>query len=865
MIVSGGLAAYRWILFLVVLVSVHLTIDSAVSARRGANASFAVLNLSVAVWCMAKLVQITVYDQSVSFAAYHAIFVGVNLVPTAMFEYARVAGVAGRRWVPAWAQWLAPAILTVLAVSNPLHMRFWSEYRYDAFGFLDPTRGAWFWFKSAYHYPLVLWAGVRLARGALGAKGAGRRWRIVVLGALAFSMAANVLYQLPALRTAVDFTPLAFAVAMIAIAIANLGYDPLQRIPYPKNLMFDAVAIPIWVLSADRRVIARNRPASRLFGRAAAAEGERFDGADPAFADAFERGDSMVRVGNRSFRVEVKPLVDRKRRGQPEAWFATATEVTELEKAKTRANEANRAKSAFLASMSHELRTPLNAVVGLVELTLRSCVDRGQRQDLELAVEASKRLLALINDVLDLSKIESGRMTLESVDFDPVWQTERIVRSMRPLAERKGLALGFSASDEVPRAALGDPLRYSQVVLNLVGNAIKFTDGGGVSVTIENAAVADDGFPVALAVSVADTGIGIAPERMAAVFDDFSQGGADTARKYGGTGLGLGIARRLARMMGGDVTVGSRPGEGSTFRFECRLPVGDPDRIAREDEGAAEEGSPLLPLTPLSVLLVEDDDLNALVAARVLGQLGHRVDRAANGAEALARLREGGYALAFLDIELPDLDGVEIARRVRSGEAGYPHLPLVAMTAHLASELGNRLNDAGFDDFISKPLSLAALEGTLARFAGAAEAATQAAADFERRQAAGEGKKLDLREALARIGGDAALLSELALIFREEAAQKREEIAAALAAGDAESLRKLAHATRSGARTLGALAVDGAAARLEEAAAIGRGTALARLAGELEAAWDATLAVLDRELAALGEPDGRADADGECE
>jgi len=186
------------------------------------------------------------------------------------------------------------------------------------------------------------------------------------------------------------------------------------------------------------------------------------------------------------------------------------------------------------------------------------------------------------------------------------------------------------------------------------------------------------------------------------------------------------------------------------------------------------------------------------------------------------------------------------------------------MSAHLASELGNRLAEAGFDDYIAKPISLAALEGTLARFAGATEAATQAAAEFDRRRAAVDGTTLDLREALVRIGGDAALLSELALIFRGEAAEKRLEIAAALAAGDAEALRKLAHATRSGARTLGALAVDGAAARLEEAAAIGRRGDLPRLAGELDAAWDATLAVLDRELAALGEAAGPASGDGEC-
>jgi len=844
--------AYRAVLFVAMLFSAHLALASVSSARRPVSVAFAILNLAVAWWCALRLFRSAGLPASGTLTAYHLTYLGICMIPPALLEFSRAAGAAGPRRMPAALAWLFPALTFALMLSNPLHGLVWKADGHGAFTAVHPERAAWFWIHSAYSYALILAATFRFIRAARRSGGARRIWFLHVAAAIMLPFMANIVYMAAWNGMDLDPTPVLFAVTNFAIAGANLAYDPLQRLPFPKDVVFDAMANPIWLLDFRHAVVARNRAAANFFGEDPAPEGARFDLALPAFGESLEHGSAMASRGGRTIRIDARPLG--RAAGVPredDGWIATATEVTELERAKERADEANRAKSAFLASMSHELRTPLNAVIGLIELTLRSCVDERQREDLTLAIESSRRLLSLINEVLDLSKIESGRMTLEAIDFDPVWQTERMVRSLRPLAERKGLALGFSASDEVPRAALGDPLRFSQVVLNLVGNAVKFTDQGGIMVTIDAATAADGDRPVGLALTVADTGIGIAPERLATVFDDFSQAGTDTARKYGGTGLGLGIARRLARMMGGDVAASSRPGEGSTFRFECRLPAGDPDRIASGDEIAAEEGSPLLPLTPLSVLLVEDDDLNALVAARVLGQLGHRVERASNGAEALERLRDGGYALAFLDIELPDLDGIEIARRVRSGEAGYPHLPLVAMTAHLASELGNRLNEAGFDDFISKPLSLAALEGTLERFGGATEAATQAAAEYDRRRAAVDGKTLDLREALARIGGDAVLLSELALIFREDAETKRGEIAEALAAGDAEALRKLAHATRSGARTLGAIAVDGAAARLEEAAAIGRRSDFPRLVRDLEDAWTASLDALPEELDAI--------------
>lgn len=856
---------YRVVLFLVVLGAFHLAAQAVSASRRSKGASFALLNLAILWWAVAKLVQISTASASVAFVAYHAAYVGVCAVAPALLEYSRAAGAAGPRRTHPLAPWIVPSLLLGLILTNPLHFLFWSAYPATAGPVFHPERGIGYWLNAAYSWGLSGWSIVRFVREALRSRGARRVWFLHATAAILLPFAVNLAYIAAGTSMELDPTPAVFSLALLALALSNSVYDPVQRIPFPKDAVFDALGLPVWLVDGDRAVVARNRIAAERFGEDVAPAGSRFEAPFGGFADALDRGSSLVRSGPRIFRLETCHLAPGSGRRSSDGWLVTASDVTELEAERIRADDANRAKSAFLASMSHELRTPLNAVIGLVELTLRSCLDPVQRRDLELAVEASKRLLSLINEVLDLSKIESGRLTLEAIDFDPVGQAERLVLSMRPLAERKGLSLAFSASDRVPRAALGDPLRFSEIILNLVGNAIKFTERGGVSVTLDPAKAEDDPRQVALEVTVADTGIGIAPDRIATVFDDFSQAGTDTARKYGGTGLGLGIARRLARLMGGDVTASSRPGEGSTFRFECRLPVGDPDRIAPEDGGAAEEGSPLLSLTPLSVLLVEDDDLNALVAVRILGQLGHRVDRAANGAEALERLRAGGYVLAFVDIELPDLDGIELARRVRSGEAGYPQLPLVAMSAHLASELGDRLAEAAFDDFITKPLSQASLEGTLARFAGTTEALTRAAAEFDRRRCAAEGRVLDLREALARLGGDSDLLAELTRIFRADAEAKRDELAAALAAGDAEALRRLAHATRSGARTLGALAVDAAAARLEEAAATGRRTELGRLVGELDAARVATLDALDGELAALVDAAGPAAADGECD
>lgn len=513
----------------------------------------------------------------------------------------------------------------------------------------------------------------------------------------------------------------------------------------------------------------------------------------------------------------------------------------ELEAARAAAVEADKAKGDFLASMSHEIRTPLNAVMGLTDLALRRGPDEGLRDDLETVKSASQQILAIVNDVLDLSKIEAGRVRLERAPFSPAAVVERAAKAFRPAAERKGVALEFRAEEGLPAAVEGDPLRFAQVVYNLIGNAVKFTAEGSVSVSV-GAVPAEGG--IGVRVAVRDTGIGIAPEKLGGIFDGFSQAEAGTSRRFGGSGLGLSISRKLARLQGGDIAVESENGKGSVFSFTAVLA----EASSSMDAAAVEEGtaSPGLDaaaaavllgasssvrkreaadVSPASaeeadVLLVEDDDANALVTARFLGALGRSCVRARDAYEALVLLRSLPFRAVLMDVELPGQDGLETTRRIRGGAAGERarSVRVVAMTGHAGADARRRSLDAGMDDHVVKPVDLgeleAALDGPRSREAVAAGEGLRGAVPGEPASPA----VLDRREALSRLGGDESLLAELYAIAAEEAPSRIAAAERLFVAADREGLARLAHQAKGTAATIGAPLLLEAAGALEKAA-----------------------------------------------
>jgi PAS domain S-box-containing protein len=381
--------------------------------------------------------------------------------------------------------------------------------------------------------------------------------------------------------------------------------------------------------------------------------------------------------------------------------------IEELRRARLAAEAANRAKSEFLANLSHEIRTPLNTIVGTTDLLAEGSVNAEQRQYLEMLRRASGVLLGLVGDVLDLSKIEAGRIELQKVPFHLPQLVNDVVQLLQPSAAKKGLELTAVILPEVPQIVVGDQNRLRQVLLNLLGNAIKFTEKGGVTARVEN-----DLVPGMILFTMIDTGIGIPAARLASVFENFEQADPAISLQYGGTGLGLGIARRLVELMGGRLWVESEPGRGSRFHFTAHLEPHLAETASppahRDDSPAAATAPPLPRVRRVSrILLVDDSDDNRALLGFYLKHMPYELDMADNGAVALLKFQSSPYDLVIMDLQMPVLDGYEATRAMRHFEAERRQspTPILALSAHAFDEKLERSLTEGCTGFLTKPIT----------------------------------------------------------------------------------------------------------------------------------------------------------------
>jgi signal transduction histidine kinase/ActR/RegA family two-component response regulator len=386
------------------------------------------------------------------------------------------------------------------------------------------------------------------------------------------------------------------------------------------------------------------------------------------------------------------------------------------ESAQRQAHKLAQAKSEFLAKMSHEIRTPLNGVIAAADLMAATQLNNEQHELLDTLRLSAKTLLGIINDILDFSKIEAGRMVLETLPFTPTVLVEEVVSIMAPAAHSKGLTVRTELSSSLPHSVAGDPLRLRQILLNFVGNAIKFTACGEVVIRAMRLKKGE-GQSAWLRFEVQDTGVGIPPEKQAGIFDAFTQADSSVTRQYGGTGLGLAICKRLVELMGGQIGVYSQPGQGSCFWFEVPLPVIQEN--APEETTAQPSGSALNSheLDGVRVLLVEDNPVNQKVAIRMLQKLGCVVELAENGQQALEKLERASYDIVLMDMQMPIMDGLTATRllRQREQQTGH-HQVVIALTANAMQTDRELCLDAGMDDYLSKPLTLDALQVMLLRW-----------------------------------------------------------------------------------------------------------------------------------------------------
>jgi PAS domain S-box-containing protein len=662
-----------------------------------------------------------------------------------------------------------------------------------------------------------------------------------------------------------------------------------------------------------------------------------------------------------------------------EAEEALRVYAHDLEAARKRAEEATRAKSEFLANISHEIRTPMNAMIGMTELALATRVTREQREYLNAIQSSADGLLTLVNDLLDFSKIEARKLQLDRVGFNLRDALEDTMRVLAPRADQKGLELACHIHRDVPDALVGDPLRLRQVVINLVGNAIKFTEHGEVVLQVETES-RDDG-NIHLRFSVTDTGIGVPPEKQAMIFEAFSQADSTTTRRYGGTGLGLAISAQLVELMGGRISVESQPGRGSTFLFSVLFEVQQPgsettparwrtltdlpvlivddnatnrrileevftswrmrplavesgatalatlekslrasqpfavalvdgympgmdgfavaERISLDHRyadmklvmltsasqpadvarcrklgisayltkpikqselfdviitaiGQTEGEGPRAPKRSkrprrtqrsLHVLIAEDNQVNQLVAKRIFEKLGHQVTVVGNGREALSAVQAGNFDLVAMDVQMPEMDGLDATAAIRAWEkAAGTHTPILAMTAHAMKGDRERCLAAGMDGYTSKPIRIGDLEPAIAQLVNSSKPA-----EGPLPEAAREDDVIDRVALLAGVDGNRRLLRELVRLFLADCPQRLAEIKEAVRRGDSEALRIKAHTLKGSVGNFAAKHAFAAAQRLE---IMGREKDLAE-AGDARMALELELARLTEGLRKL--------------
>jgi CheY-like chemotaxis protein len=482
---------------------------------------------------------------------------------------------------------------------------------------------------------------------------------------------------------------------------------------------------------------------------------------------------------------------------------STERKITERElaKAKEAAEAASKAKSEFLANMSHEIRTPMNGIIGMTALALDTKLSPYQADCLTTVKDSAEALLTILNDILDFSKIESRKLELEAIPFD---LADVIARTLKPLAlkaRQQGLALLSEIAPEVQLDLVGDPGRLQQILTNLLGNAIKFTSRGQVSLTVREDVRIEGS--TRLHFFVADTGIGIAADKHTSVFDAFSQADSSTTRRFGGTGLGLAISTTLVQMMGGRIWVESQPDVGSTFQFTASFDTRDGARVMPTP-------GPLPALVPapamrrsLRVLLAEDNLVNQRVAEGMLTTRGHRVTVANNGRQALAAIDQSAFDLVLMDVQMPEMDGFEasVAIRVRERLTGG-HIRIVAMTARAMHGDREQCLLAGMDGYLSKPIDRDLLLAVVEQEAAGDPAPRRPAT--RRKVDRGREASVDRDELMERLGDDRALFDDVINIFLDDCPRRLAAIKTAVDQADAAQIEETAHVLKGAAGNLSA-------------------------------------------------------------
>jgi signal transduction histidine kinase/CheY-like chemotaxis protein/HPt (histidine-containing phosphotransfer) domain-containing protein len=818
------------------LVALLLGSRAWLGTKKDLSRSFALFESAIFVWSLFRFIQFVIPSPEGQFEALRLQFLGIAFIPGFIFLFACAISNRPARSLGLALIFSLGFLFFVLVETNDLHHFVWAE---DAALSLpvNPKVEWGYWLFVVYACIHVIAAFVIMIQTALRARGITAKWIWEIIMCLAIPLVINSVFHIFFFgNTMYDATPIAFAVSGALIARTLSQFDFLDAMPYAKDVVLESIGTPLIVVDALGIVIGANEEAKTIFPDRKAIEGRDIAELFPVLSGvgvdgnkrrwSFEEKDYLISC----YSVKRGPKLWRGRIYM----FRDITDLMraqrESEEARAQADAANAAKSAFVAAVSHELRNPLNAIISLADLDLHSDPPPAIREDLEVMLSSGNIILGLVNDLLDLSKIEAGKMELEGIDFDLREKVISILRAFRPVVEKKGIFLDINVEESLPSMVHGDPLRYGQVLMNLVSNAVKFTEHGAITVDIslvplpaEAASAGPDPRSVCVLASVGDTGMGINADKMPLLFHEFSQIDSSVSRRFGGTGLGLSICKKLVALFGGSIEVSSIEGQGSVFSFTARFEPSTVPEVALKPVTAIEDRA-------LRILVVDDDPINTAVATRYIEKLGYAAVSVGTGNAAIEAASSDSFDIVLLDLGLADMDGFEACRRIRMETAARPQgeLPVAAMTARAEAGVRGSCAAAGMVGLLAKPIDPSALDDLLSRVAakkrdlGPRAAAVVPAENLPTAagalaQVSPGAPIVDVPALLDRLDGDEAFMRELLRIFVDEAPSRKEAFEKASRARDLEALQKQGHSLKGSALSLCANPVGVAAGAIEAA------------------------------------------------
>ena len=719
-----------YIFLLMVTSGVGLFLGYTALKRRGVQGAIplAILMISVAVWSFFQIMALLTPEFETKIIYANLRFIGIQITPIAFYALAweykhrtKTLNLMGYLKIM-----IFPAIVFHAIWNNSLHNRFYTEVFLQD-GILMMKNGPLLWINMIYLYFFIV-AGIYLfLKSYQGSKSKHRKQALIIVFAAFIPLVSNLIFNfIPSMK--LDLTPLSFLISGLLFFYAIFHFKLLDLIPIARELLVEEMEDIMIVLDNNHRVLDMNKKARELLiindtgkgdyiGSSIFSIAEHWDELTQAINNktvVYARISYKISPRTKYYDLNKSELFDRK--GARVGEIIDLRNITDLEealleakKARAAAESANKTKGYFLANMSHEIRTPMNAIIGIAEILDKEELSKAeQKRYNQIITRSAETVLSIINDILDLSKVEAGKMELDKSTIDLAQIIMDIIQIFNLSTTNKSITLSCNIDKQVPRYMQGDAIKIKQILMNLIGNSVKFTEAGKVDILL-NYLGNKEGMN-AIEVIVEDTGLGIPEDKLDAIFDSFKQADSSTTRKYGGTGLGLSIVKSLVELMGGNIKVQSKLGEGSQFTVSLELD----DAIELLDADEKPIAAFYTDLSKLKLLVAEDNSINREIIGLQLKKLGCNYEVVGNGILAVEGFEKGQYDMILMDVQMPEMDGLEATRIIRMKEINTnSRIPIIALTASAMIEDIDKCLEAGMDAHISKPLKADKLRETI--------------------------------------------------------------------------------------------------------------------------------------------------------